>query len=88
MFQAAGLKVLHRVGTNLYLLRQLPFKMHKMISFPENLKKSHVSSVNFGRVGLPRTQVFFLFGLTAKFGQNPASGLDVLTTFNNHKISP
>ena len=36
--------------------------MHKIIYFfPENMKKSKVSPVNLGRVGLPQTKVFFIW---------------------------
>ena len=33
----------------------------KLYFFPENLKKFWVSTVNLGRVGLPLTQVFFIW---------------------------
>ena len=37
--------------------------MHKIVYFPENLKKFKVSPVNLGRVRLPLTQDFYYFGL-------------------------
>ena len=39
-----------------------PFKMHKIIYFPEKLKKFYVSPVNLGTVGLP-----FLFGINSNY---------------------
>ena len=76
MFQVTILKILGKVGTHIFfnysppqksiilciLKGILPFKMHKIIFFPENLKKllgNKGSPVNFGGVGLPKTQVFF-----------------------------
>ena len=38
----------------------LPFKMHKIIFFPENLKKK-VSPVNLGRVGYPKHRYFLIW---------------------------
>ena len=80
-----GRKILGRVGRRIFFLIifilekiqfyafgkvSLPFKMHKIICFPENLKKFSVtvSPVNLGRdwVVLPKTQVFFLFSLNKK----------------------
>ena len=67
MFWVTGLKILGRVGLHIFfiifflekdiilcILKGIsPFKMHKIIYFPENLKKFLVSSVNLGRVELP-----------------------------------
>ena len=49
VFQVTGLKILGRVGTHIFLIffffwkkyyfMHLAFKMHKIIFFPENLKK-------------------------------------------------
>ena len=42
----------------------LPFKMHKIIFFSRKPEKnSRFPPVNLDRVGLPLTQVFFLFDL-------------------------
>ena len=38
-FQVTGLKILGRIGTHFFLEKNIPFKMHKIIFFPENLKK-------------------------------------------------
>ena len=67
MFRVIGQKILGRVGTYIFfnfffpgkniilcILKGIsPFKMHKMIFFPENLKKVKFSPINLGRVGLP-----------------------------------
>ena len=54
---------------------EMPFKMHKIIFFPDNLKKILVSPVNLGRVWLPETLVFFYLAFYEKgkgwlFGKN------------------
>ena len=66
VFQVTGLKTLGRVGTHFYLFFSgpniilcilkgiLPFKMHTIILFPENL--------NIGS-GYPKHRYFFSFGL-------------------------
>ena len=57
-----GLKILGRIGTHIIffwekyvilciLKDEMPFKMHKIIYFPENLKKFKVSLVNLCSVG-------------------------------------
>ena len=38
VFRVTGLKILGRVGTP-FFPTDIPFKMHKIIYFPENLKK-------------------------------------------------
>ena len=38
----------------------MPFKMHKIVFFPENLKKFSVAPVNLGKVGLPKHR-YYLF---------------------------
>ena len=66
VFRVTGLTILSRVGTHVFfnyffsgkiilciLKGILPFKMHKIIFFPENQKKFKVSPVYLGRVGLP-----------------------------------
>ena len=66
VFRVTGLKILGRVGTHMFFFiffwkkynlmhfeRQSPFKMHKIIHFPEILEKIQVSPVNLGRFGLP-----------------------------------
>ena len=64
VFWVTSLKLLGRVGAYIFfyycftniilciLKLILPFKMHTVIFFPENLKKFYVSSVNLGRVWL------------------------------------
>ena len=81
MFWVIVRKILGRVGRHIFFLiifilekiqfyakASSPFKMHKIICFPENLKKVSVSPVNlgWGWVVLPKTQVFYLFGLIKK----------------------
>ena len=50
VFQVTGLKILGRVGIHIFFLEknntilcilkgEMPFKMHKIVFFPENLKK-------------------------------------------------
>ena len=67
MFRVTGLKILGWVAKHIFLTiifqdksiilsilkGILPFKMHKIIFFPENLKKIRGSPVNLGRDGLP-----------------------------------
>ena len=58
VFRVTGLKILGRVGTHILLLffsgkniilcvlkGETPFKMHKIILFPENLKKSRLKKI-------------------------------------------
>ena len=55
---------MEKIKINLCILKcTSPFKMHKIIFFPENLKKIWVSPVNLGRVRLLLTQVFFYLAL-------------------------
>ena len=68
MFRVIGLKILGRVGSHNFfvyfflekniilciLKGEMPFKMHKIIFFPENLKKFLFSPVNIGTVGYPK----------------------------------
>ena len=42
-------------------MNEMPFKMHKIIYFPENLKKNSGVILGTGRVGLPLTEVFFIW---------------------------
>ena len=68
MFGVTVLKIFGRVGRQTYFFLEkiiilciLPFKMHMIIFFPENLK------INLDRAGLSETQIcFFLFGLIVK----------------------
>ena len=76
VFPVTGPKILGRVGTlsfsiiffleknkNLCILKgSLPFKMHKIIYFPENLKQISMFHFRLGRVTL-NTGIFY-FGLT------------------------
>ena len=52
VFSGKNIKFRHFEGIS-------PFKMHKIIFFPENLHLFWGSPVNLGRLGLPKTQVFF-----------------------------
>ena len=49
VFRETGLKILGRVGTHFFsgkkIYNFMHFEMHKMIFFPENLKKLQVSPV-------------------------------------------
>ena len=81
MFWVIGLKILGRVCTKIYFLISffleknsilcilkgiLPFKMHTIIFFPENLIFFYISTVNLGRFGLHLglNTGIILFGLT------------------------
>ena len=68
VFRVTGLKILMHIffliiffsGKKIILCilkGELPFKMHKIIFFPENLKKFWVSPVNLGRY--PKHSYFF-----------------------------
>ena len=76
MLRVTGLKILGRVGTNIFfkyfflekniilciLKGKMTLKMHKIIYFfPENLKKVLDFTSKLGRVGLPlNTGIFYL----------------------------
>ena len=63
VFRVTGLKILGRVGTHTFFSLFLPFKMHTIIFFPENLKKilGFISKFRYGRVTLNTCIVLFSF---------------------------
>ena len=72
VFRVSGLKILGRINTYIFFSGKnvilcilkgiLPFKMHKIIVFPENLKKKlgFTSKFRKGRVTL-NTGIFFIW---------------------------